>query len=109
MTIRTSVTVSSNRSDPGTNPGVSTPGQRLPRTPCPSTTSVVVSTQQQAGDRARETSGVLLASLGEQLAVGGDERGGQDPLAEQVLEQVRDPERGLERLGADPGRRGTPR
>src|SRR5262249_20683613 len=41
----------------------------------------------------------LLATLGEEARVDRDERRRQDTLAEEVLEEVRDAERGLERAG----------
>ena len=54
---------------------------------------------EQAGDCAGQVAGLLVAALGAQAGVDGDERGRQHPLAEQVLHEVGDAQRGLERVG----------
>src|SRR5262249_28324432 len=63
--------------------------------------------EDQHGDREREQArhhagdapGLLLASLGEEARIDGDERRREDALAEEVLEEVRDAQRRLEGAG----------
>ncbi len=58
---------------------------------------------QQAEHGTGDATGLFLAVLGQQPRVGRDERGGQHTLTQEVLEQVRDLQRGPERIGTDVG------
>ncbi len=53
---------------------------------------------QQPGDGAGQPAGLVVATLGPEPGVDGDERGRQDAFAEQVLHQVGDAQRRLERV-----------
>ncbi len=54
---------------------------------------------QERRDGARGGAGIRLSSLRPEAGVHRDERGGEHAFAEQVLEEVGNPERGVERVG----------
>ena len=64
----------------------------------PRATSTATSTEKPE-DRARDPVGVLAPALAEEPRVDRDEGGREYALAEEVLEDVRDPERGGEGAG----------
>ena len=57
---------------------------------------------QEPAHRPRHAIGLLLLAPGQQVRVDGDERAREDALAQQVLEQVGDPQRGVEHAGDRP-------
>jgi hypothetical protein len=54
--------------------------------------------RQQRADRARDPRGLRFATLGKQPRIDRDERGREHALTEQVLQEVRDAQRGPERI-----------
>ncbi len=59
--------------------------------------------KQQCERGARDAPGLLGAALPEQRRVRGNERRGERALAEQVLQQVREPQAGAEHVGVQAG------
>ena len=68
-------------------------------TSTPIATSTVTPTVMNRADAPREHVGGLVVALAEQFAVDRNERRGEHALAEEILQDVRDAEAGLERVG----------